>query len=542
MKSLSVFGMKQTAADENTADKGVVTIPAASDVAAGVPVLLTEAGAVREMSPALSVVQANNVTVGASISKSVTSLFYKSGYFTTSIHPSCPENAVLLEDGNVFYAFAGDGTYNYKNVNGIILNPHGYVVKPRFTVAETDTNNGAFRSCLLDNGNIAVVVAESKSYFVTIVSQEGEILVPKKLLLEQYANGVALAYFSLIPCDSGFAVAFNEILNGASQVRVKRFDNAGDVVFDIETLATGASVSVNIIWDINTKDFIVRRLWGSNPYYVSFYRIGFDGTIKGTIQTIPSYDNIERNIVQHSMAFLSDGSVIVTVLVAPSQYVKVYKLPLAHTSYTDVDYWDAVTVNKHLPHVLVLEDDGFIMFANGQLLLYNSKGDRMWKVDRGATSDGDTQYGYFKVFSAGAAGFKLYARTTASNTTQHYFDLVDHLGQLVGSRTAIFPSAIGTRFHDTVIEDNSGRLFYVGEDTATIGVQFAAVSFERSSIFGVSLNNAEKGQPVKIATKGSYLLEKSYPNGGSFDQRAATILGNKGFLSGNSALLFGVEG
>ena len=119
----------------------------------------------------------------------------------------------------------------------------------------------------------------------------------------------------------------------------------------------------------------------------------------------------------------------------------------------------------------------------------------------------------------------------------------DHLGKLIGTPTEYQPFGPGDCNSPVPICGEDGSIFPCWFSTATTTITVTYQSLGRSSVFGVAQAAATDGESVNVVSSGYFTLPptQTFGSASAFDQRAQPVVGVRGVVGGNAAVLFGWE-
>lgn len=511
---------------------------ASGPVAAGELVTLHESGRVMTSSTLSGISSENNTTIGLADAVLASSDTGANNYSSNGT-----QKLAFLSNGNIVYAYTGDGTTATTAVNFKIKIPSGGTLLTVNNIDASTSINAVLLISLPLSGRFAMIWSTAGTLKLAVYANNGSVVAAPATVSTGVTSGIG--NYDIAALASGEFIVFYI----SAAVNFKRYTAAG-VLQGAETLIETATAGALALLPCANGDFVTFYFRSAATATYKFARWSSIGALvvalTSMVTTASALDTTE-NGAHTSVAELTNGN---TVFVATSSLADASASPCLYVYSAAgalVKYIGPATsyvISGQITPV-VATTDGFAVASNSSNTLYlrtfDNNGQALISPVALVTPNGmDSTVHQVAIFNRSnilTFMFKGYGATSGL----HYFRLLstDMKGILRGS--VLIPdadSANDTRLTGAAMSQNNVLAYIV-----KVGLQtnFRTYRVARCSVLGVAINTAVDGGAVTVTTKGNYTLPatQNFNNGGIFDQRTAVVPGTRGMVTGRSVMLFG---
>lgn len=528
---------------------GVIAANAAIPIAIGDLVSMGESGLLYPVSQAVGVANENNTTAGPSALVAAAS---SEGTGYTSV-ASRVRTAAELGNGNIAYAYTGDGTTNTTGLRLRIRNLMGIDLVNRIDVSAA-ASIGSFRVLKVNDTSFAVAWAEGTALKFAIYSNAGAVIAAAAAVATLRA--ASERNWSAGQLANG-DIVFAYDVTGTLDCRFKRYNSAG-ILQGAETVVEAASDPQYInVMPLAAGGFVIYYYRNAAVGAMKFGRYSAQGVLQGALTTTGAYylgytasgggasgnlDGFCYELSNGNLLFLSGGA---------DGFPDICLYDASGGALTTIDLGVAASLLQYeAPGVCVREGSFVIAYRRGSggtfMRIFDNAGATLQgvvQVDSSTNNNTNAGSGVF-IESLGAAGFIVmthaYDHTGGTRTLKLVCCTAN--GTLIGSAIQISASTTNPIAGLWPILHSSGNLVIaLSGGASTLYGGFGTYRVQRKSVLGVAVQGAAKNSRCKVATVGTFDLTTNYVSGGSFDQRTAAIPGPRGSIVGNTAILFGLQ-
>lgn len=522
-----------------------VNVIASGPVGIGELVTLMDSGKVAKTSTLLGIPLENNTTAGPANavlnSNDAGNANYLSGF---------QESIAFLSDGNIAYAYSGDGSVATTNANFKIKTIHGGTLATVNLSTDLAVNNMKVLALPLSNRFVVFwTVTGDTTLRYAICANDGTIVKPAAILAT-ISTGVQGWYSAAVLASGEFIAQYPKTASGG--VCFKRFDSSG-VLQGAETVVEAAALtsSAHATLACANGDFICYyyRITAATATY-KFARYSATGAVVVALTSMATFAQAlttSGGAFHQTIVELSNGNI---VFIATSPIASGNGYPYAHV-YTaagvlvrTIGYTDASYVRSSAITPAVATADGFAIASDASattvyLRTFDNNGlARVGPVAIPNVGPGSTKWD-LALFESGNSLTYVRMMNSADTSFSGRVFVTDLYGVLKGSMTTIDVDDSNTRWL-TGAAMGPNKILALTYKYTTV-TNFRTFRCVRCSVLGVALNSAADGGAVDVATKGTFNLPttQNFGIGGAFDQRTAVVPGTRGVVVGRSAVLLG---
>jgi hypothetical protein len=526
----------------------IVSVVAGSAVAAGDLVTYSEAGGVAPSSVALGLTIENTTTAGMSVVYPLTAQ-------TAAIDggtPNMAKTACELGDGNVAFAFSGDGSIGTNNVNLMITTATLSAVSGRLAVAAI-TSVTAIRVLKISSTQFVVSWLQASSVLRFVVCNNNGTVAVAAVTVASLA-GSSVSTWNVSPLAGGnFVFAYHKSTNDCA---FSIFNPSGVLQGSETTVEAGGTPYYLAICGCANGDFAISyyRSAATNAYKAARYTAS--GVIIGSLVTLVNagaslnYGDPSNGIIE-----LANGSLVFATTGGSDASPDFHIRTSAMVAVVSIDPGALVFTDSECPQLIAL-DAGFSALGRSKsnngtyLITYTNAGivaSKSASISLGVTGAGSSSGSSGTGVSAsrvGAFGYAV-ARVGYESGGGNYdlnIGVMSPAGVLIGSAIAIRAAGVAANYGVCTFLHSSGVFIgsYVDSTSSSRFFNFAYNPVRRS-LLGVAAETKTAGQVVRVQTKGTFAINQTFPMGGVFDQTAAVVPGTKGSISGTTAILRGTK-
>jgi hypothetical protein len=359
---------------------------------------------------------------------------------------------------------------------------------------DSSNNSSAVAAAVLSNGNVVLAVRDFNSSILwRVISNTGTVVVSDQTFTGGNNSGLSVA------AGGGFfAIAHQQ----SSELRIRRYTNAGALVGS--EIATGESVNAGFSgFNVGRRIFI--RSDGSLLYFRT----------PASNASVRVYDT-SNNIVANQVLQSNSNGQLYTGLVNDVLQV-IYNFDSTARSICRFGADNQVKINQRLWTFgveVVLSPPGTPNAINRDVYDVGSDGS-IYGVAMCSDTPANSRQTFYFNFDQNASFVSSVAVSGISSPREPAFVKI--------TRDTVM-AAMG----------NSGSFSDLGSMRA--GYYFPVIQ----SVFGVAASGASAGQNCRVQVAGSAAVTPSVAGGAAFDQRTATVPGNRGVFGGSGAILYGL--
>jgi hypothetical protein len=519
----------------------VSRLPAGSTVAANDLVVMNEKGFALPASAVLGVTLENNNTNGPTAivaNRSVNGGNYAATGST--MRPGVCE----LGNKNIAIVYCGDGTTATTGVRVLIKSPTGATVVPRVNVS-AGAGIIEFQAVRLNSTQFVVAWTDGSVKFA-ILNNDGSIAVAATTVSASSSN----SYWAMNVLTNSNIVFFYA-KNATNFPTFSRYNASGVLQGSETTVQSVAETSFYSVGPCANGDFILTYHGGSN----TIRRVRYSNT-NSVVWAAATYATTNGNFIgtggnRHNMILeLPNGNVVLpgTTDGVPDVYV----LDSSGAVIRTIDYpGSGAFIGGTPPAIAPFGSGGFAVIGQTatnpgyQYYAYDQNGlgviGPVSFGPNGGTKAVTTQVGIIAI-PIGNVGYVVYSLDyTSSPSYAINLMCIDSSGVLKGSAVVVRTAASSACGSAWAILSSDGIVVYAFSEPSGSAHFEGFYNVLRRSVYGVAVDAATSGQTLRVATEGTFTINQSFGAGGSFDSQSATIPGNKGVVSGTTAILAGVK-
>lgn len=516
----------------------IFSITARGAVAANDLVTLFENGLISKTGTALSLALENNTTNGPTVVKATTEA---TGNYYRNV--SYSEQMAWLANDCYVMAYIGNGTTNSTGVNFKIRNQLGNDTVPTVVVSSA-ASIGTLRVAKLNATQFVICWTEGTAFKFAIYNNDGTVAVATASIATLSTTNVESNNMA-VTVAGDIVFAYTKVTS--TDLVFKRYNSSGVLQGSETTIEAGSNGQYIAVKACANGDFVVFYYRAAATTGYKFARYTSVGVIVGTLTALGTYASTNFTVGKAggAIAELVNGNIAMlapsTTGADPSIYI--YTAANALVTRTDLDI-SGFNANSIIPQIVATSSG---MAAVGMLsdlmkmqtfTLAGLPITAATTVDTVIASPTDTNIDLYNI----GVGFVVAVASSNSGGagTMHLVE-VDNL--LAAKGSVVVVQSAGTYSANWSSSAMSPgyilTLQYTLQGSSTSKPKNAVYKCLRSSIFGVANTAAADGIQAQVNTIGNYTINQNVSAGGTFDQRAAAVVGNRGVVAGNSALLMG---
>lgn len=506
------------------------------DIAAGELVTLYESGKVARTNETLGMTLENNTTNGLTVVNA-------SAAITSTNYASCvnAQQIAWLGSGNYVQAYTGDGATSTTGLSLLIKNSLGNSLYPVISVSSA-ASIGTVRVAKLSSSQFLVAWSESTTFKFAIYNNDGSVAVAAATIATLSASTPETNNVGVLATGD---IVFAYQKTASTDLAFKRYSSLG-VLQGSETVIEAASAGRQVaIRPCASGDFIVFYYRSAATAVYKFARYTSAGVISGSVTSLgTSTTEYTRGKPNGAIVELTNLNIAMVACAPGSANASIYIYNPSNVLVSRIDFAAGSHSSAAIPQLV--KTDG------GMALVGLSSADLTMQV---LTVDGGIVTAVVTLISmttgAGAGtnidaynigvGFVV-AVCTSTGGGSYNVRLIELDTLLAAKGSGINLEATGATLNNALSSAMSPNYLLVTQYTSSTSVKSSVYKCLRSSVFGVSQFSAGEGSNVTANTAGSFQLPGSqrFINAGTFDQRTATIPGNRGIIAGNGVYLAGL--
>lgn len=465
---------------------------------------------------------------------------------TYTVYPWQGASVELGENANDFFALAyvGNGTTATTGLNIIFRSYQANTNASANVIVSNDATITSTKLRKADSSNIFIGYTNStvKAIRYIVMKNDGTVLKAAANVSACPGTPTATSYDFATLKDNKVAFAYGNN-SGNGNVAYQIYDSGGSNVTSeivIDTAASGVNpVSVKVL-PLSSGNFVIayQRDVATAAYKFGIY--SSSGTEVSAVKTIRtgSSINVTPNQFNNSAIELKNGNIVFQT-VGTVNFLHVYDS--SGNLIRNIRLPDSIASTQGS---MCATDAGFAYLTSAFFATYDFNGNSITAIAPASSTilgnSGISSYNNSVLYFNGAAGFTAMVYTQSIGCGAQatvYLQSFDEFARAIGSQVVIQNGA-GTMYgYNTFMTAKEKNIF-----TSFVFSRYFVSLYDvrRRSIIGVSQETVPAETNFRVGTKGTFTFNERIPIGGTFDQRANTVVGAKGLVTGNVAVLYGI--
>ncbi|MEM7295310.1 MAG: hypothetical protein AAF330_01590 [Pseudomonadota bacterium] len=527
---------KSVTAQTNNAEaaQAIGTFEAAEAISEGDLLVLQEAGTVRKRVPGYLIARENQDHPGAYPGVAYK---YLEGDLTPTSYLYAQKMCVLGNGNMACFSVSRDNDYP----GFIIVDRHTGDRIGRPVVCEASALNRDIQFVRVDAESFAVVWSRESDNLLrfAVYSNEGvEITAPTTVGDMTGGGGTIRFGGAIVLADGLLAFAFQTSTNA---LHVTRFQKDGTQFgTPSEVHSSVANMSGMMVASASGGFYYLRTGVSNNDAFLSKWDASGDQVGSETTVTTDQLEHGNLGILamlkRPKLCELSGGNVVVmhTTSTAPSGvYLNIFASDLSDVAR---DVRLASDTTDYAGGVFAKGDE-IVAVTNGKMFVVSNAGRILQELV------GLDPVGSHSTFSSVHFGWNgvnyVLCQCSSNNSNQTVrISILDTLDdQLRTITTLVSGQNYGSNACTFEIDPVSGLVTIFNFAHPTLQSYIGAYHTQRSSVIGVALGSAVKGEDVSVGLSGAFTLSEPDLGLGTFDASAAYVPGARGFVTGKTAFL-----
>ena len=518
----------------------VFNLKAASPIVGNDLVVLSEAGTIRPARVAANggIASENNNTLGPVVARTLANLTANNNILATSTGTTNGNQMCRLAGNLLALVYSGNGTAVDTRVNLQILSDDGgMAIAP--VIVSSDTSITSAKVYALANGNALVTWTAGTVAKFAIHGPDGNVVTAAFTLpatdswaievTQLQSSDIVIAYRK----DTSFDLAF------------QRFSQAGATIGAevVVEAATASAQGANIHLLACTNGEFVIQWFKTTTKLARYSATGV--VVVGVTSIANSTTNITNGNSAQRLIELTGGNIVfVATQSALNPVVMMVSAALASPTAISI-----AAIGTGYSPAMQRFGDGFIVASSPSgaessvtISVCNPTTGFVTNSFTFALGVSGNNGPYSQYYLDANPGFLNIVRLSYTPADACQIDLASYgydgviRGSVVNTLT-VSGQSVGL----AVVFNPDLSLVIAQQGTSSGPIRTAAYRTSRSSIFGVALSNSVAGDFAQVATVGTFTINQNIASGGTFNQRAAAVPGNRGTVAGNNAFLLGTD-
>lgn len=532
-----ISGVNGGAGDSASSTGKIFSLRAAAAILANDLVVLSEVGTIRPARASANggIATENNSTAGPVASRALANLTASNYILATSSGTINGNQMCRLSGGLLALVYSGDGTTVSTGVNLQILSDDGGRVLNTVTVT-SDLNIASAKVYALANGNALITWTSGTTAKFAIYGPDGAVVTAA-------TNIPVAAVVASIGCvqllSGDIIIAYRKSAN--DDLAFQRYSAAG-VATGAEVIVEAAITGANIFLLACANGEFVIQWYKATTKLARYSAVG--AVVVAATSIANSTTNISNGNSAQRLIELSGGNIVFVATQSASNPV-VMVVTAALTNPTAVAI---AAIGTGYPPAIRAVGAGFVVAsspsgaeASVTISVCNATGFILnsFTFTLGVAGNNGP---YSQYYLDANAGFVTVVRLSYTQANACQIDIASYgydgviRGSVINTLTVS-----GQQVGLAVAFNPDLSLVIAQQGTSTGPIRTAAYRTSRSSIFGVALAGGSAGDAVQVGTVGTFNINQNIVSGGTFNQRAAAVPGNRGTVAGNTAFLLGTD-